>query len=311
MIPLEPVALLVAAAAAITGIFLALGVSRRLRKPTEDELFQDRLAELNKSELSDEQKKESVGWMEYWNNLYNRTGRIPADPSSAGRGVIAALVVAALVGTLLFPGGIVGLLTMPIAAVFLARTYFVFEANRRTKTLDRQLPMLLSSLRANLQASSTPQGALIAVADEMPAPLGDELKMLRAELEVNVPMEEALRALAERVNSREIKFLVSSIETAISSGEDLDPQLETIQGIVEQRTRIRNKLASAVSEVTPALWVSGIIIPAGVLFSFYQSESNRAFWFSLTGIIALFIVAGLYVAGLFISYKLVKGVENT
>lgn len=311
MIPLEPVALLVAVAAAMTGIFLTLGVARRLRRPTDEEAFQDRLAELNRSELDEGEDKEETGWFHYWNGLYNRTGRIPNDPQSAGRGVLILIVLAGLFGALVFPGGAIGLLTMPVAAAFAARFYFRFEANRRTKTLDRQLPLLLSSLRANLQASSTPQSALIAVADEMPAPLGDELKILKSELEVNVPLEEALRGLANRVDSREIKFLISSIETAVSSGEDLDPQLETIQKIVEQRTRIRNKLSSAVSEVTPALWVSGIIVPGGLLFSFYQSEANRAFWFSLFGIIALLVIAALYCAGLFVSYKLVKGVENT
>lgn len=311
MTPLEPLALFIAVTVAIVGITLTLGVARLIRKPSAEEQFQDKLAELNKSELNDEEREESEGWMAYWNSLYGKTGRVANDPASAGRGVIIIAVLGAVFGLGVFPGGAVGLLIMPIGLIALAKVYFGFEASRRTKTLDKQLPLLLSSLRANLQSNSTPQGALISVSDEIPAPLGDELKILRSELEVNVPLEDALRGLAERVDSREIRFLISSIETAVSSGQDLDPQLETIQQIVEQRTRIRSKLSSAVAEVTPALWVSGLIIPASLLFSFYQSDTNRQFWLSLWGIVAFITVAVLYLAGLFISHRLVKGVENT
>lgn len=311
MLPLEPLTALIALSVLLIGVFLALGVSRLISKPSSEEAFQDKLAEIHKSELEEDDTDEKQGWMEYWRNAYARTGRISADPDAPGKGVIVAMFAMALFGLFIFPGGVFGIPLGVVAAPVAAHFFFNFEANRRSRTLEKQLPLLLSSLRANIQARATPQSALMSVADEIPAPLGDELKLLRAELNVNVPIDQALANFSDRVDSRELKFLASSIDTAVSSGQDLDPQLETIQRIVEQRTRIRNKLSAALSEVSTALWVSGVIIPAALVYSFYSSDTNREFWFSFFGLIALLVVAGLYATGLFISYRLVKGVEKT
>ena len=312
MISLEPFVLLIALGVLLIGVSLSLGISRLISKPTEEEEFKAQIAEINRSELEDDEGEEKSGWMHYWETLYLRSGRPLQDPHGPGKAVIVILIIGTLFGTLIFPGGIIGAIFAPALVLFASSGLLKAEANKRSNTLVKQLPLLLSSLRANIQARSTPQSALIAVADEIPSPLGDELKILQSELNVNVPLENALANLSDRVESREIKFLVSSIDTAVASGEDLDPQLETIQRIVEQRTRIRNKLATAVSEVSVSLWVAGLTIPAAFIFSYLQSEENQQFWFgSLLGLGSLAAVIVLYLGGLFTSYKLTKGVEKT
>lgn len=224
--------------------------------------------------------------------------------------IIVALVAFG-VGFLVWPGDPVAGLAFALLSLVAIRMYYIFEANRRTKTLEKQLPLLISGMRANLQANATAQAAIVAVAEEIPSPLGDELRILRNDIELNVKLEEALGRLSERVPSREIKFLISAIEIAVKSGTDLDPQLVIIQDVVDKRTRIRQRLASALAEVQPALLVSGIMIPAALVFNFYSDPANKAFWFSFNGLIALGIVGFLYAIGLFISKKLVEGVEKT
>lgn len=302
----------VAIGTGLVALFLALGLGRFISRPADEELFDAQLADLRRSELEEATEDETpTGWFAYWDNLYSQTGRTSYTPGTAGKLVLGVAIFAGVLGGLVWPGDLIGGLGFAVGSIVILHAVFTGEKNKRAKTLDRQLPNLLSSLRAQIQSGATPQQALIKVADDIPSPLGDELKLVKAELNVNVPMEDALTSFAERVKSREIKFLVSSIQIAVNSGSDLDPQLGTIQKIVAQRARISQKLATAVAQVQPALWVSGIIIPGAFVFSYTSSENNKEFWTSFYGLLGLGVVAALYVAGLFISRKLVKGVENT
>lgn len=308
-------ALLASVLVGMTAIFLILAVARVANASTDFEKFQQEIDDLNKSELDLDRKPvdeiNPKSWTGFWLRLYNNTGRIATSPAQPGRLAIIGALIMFGVGFLVWPRDVIAGIGFAAGFLVCLRIYFLFEAKRRMKTLEKQLPQLISGLRANLQASQTPQAALMNVAEEMPSPLGDELKALRNDIEVNVPLEEALDRMAQRVPSREIKFLVSAIQIAIASGADLDPQLIVIQTVIDNRTKMRQKLASAIAEVQPALLVSGIMIPAAFIFSLYSDPSNKTFWFSFNGLVAAGVVAALYAAGMLISKKLVNGVEKT
>lgn len=307
-------AILAAILVGATAMFLVLSIARASTSSTEYEKFEQSIIDINKSELEEDKKKEGYidtkTWGGFWYKLALNAGINPDSPDAPGRSAIVISLISGAVGFLVWPRDILaGIVFMFLALVGL-RFYYVNNAKKRTRTLQRQLPLLISGLRANLQANQTPPNALTTVAKDMPSPLGDELRITSAELEVGVHLDEALDRLATRVPSRDIQFLVSAIQIAVKSGSDLDPQLKIIQEIVDNRTRLQQKLAAAIASVNPTIWVSAITIPAMFIFQFFSSPQNRNFWFSLNGIVALIIVAFLYAVGLFISKKLVDGVEK-
>lgn len=311
-IPILPIlaAMLVGAVA----IFLMLGLRRVAVRSTKLEKFEQDIANLTASEITSDTKEEIAidekSWSGFWLKKYISTGRIPANLEQPGRFAIVVAVVSFGIGFLIWPGDFFGGLLFAGLSLAGINLYYNFERKRRTQVLERQLTLMISSLSANIRANQTPTASLINIADDVPSPLGDELRLLKNDLEVNVPLSEALKKFSDRVPSRELKFLISAIEIAIESGADLEPQLTIIQGIVDNRTRIRQKLASALASVQPALLISGIMIPAGLIFSFYSDKTNQQFWTSFNGLIALAIVAFLYAMGLFLSKKLVDGVEK-
>lgn len=301
-------------AVGLTVMFLVLAIARAATSSPELEKFKAQIEEITRSELEEDRKtKEAIetkSWNGYWYHLVESTGRTPVSIEQPGRMVLIAVVTLAAFGLLVFPGGILGLIALPIGSIFLIRGVLVAEAKKRMNTLNKQLPQLIAGIRANITAGQTPQNSLISVADDVPSPLGDELKAMKQELEVNVPVDVALDHLAERVPSHDIKFLVSAIKIAATSGTDLAPQLKVIDTIINNRTRLNQKLATALSSVAPTIWVSAITIPAMFIFQFASSPENRDFWFTLEGIVIIIIVSGLYAGGLWISKKMVKGVEN-
>ena len=318
-IPTNPYMLLVILGVVTCAISLVLAVQRTLRNPSQNASFNEALRMYTAgSELDIDtalnrsgKPKESLShrWYTYWHNMATSSGAIPKSPEAPGHTAVSAGILGAAFGFLVTPGGIVGAILVGFLGVFGYRTYLGTQARKRISTMEKQLPNLLSGMRANLQAGATPQQALMSVADDMPSPLGDELKILKRDLDVNIGMHAALADLASRVPSREMQFLVASIEIAMRSGVDLDPQMETIQGIVAQRTRIRQKLKAAIAQVKPTKLLAMAAVPGMFVFSM-QDPDNRGYWFG-EGLFMLVVDAILYGLGVFVISMMVKRVENT
>ena len=309
----SPTILLLVVTVMATVILLIMAVHRELQAPAKRQSFEAALQIISQSELdidtalnATEKKKRS--WFEYWAFQAEESGKVIKDKQAPGRMVIGAMIFGALFGVLVVPGGPMGLL-VPIGLVVAFWAWFGAERRKRVIAMEKQLPQLLSGMRANLQAGATAQQAIVSVADDLPAPLGDELRTLKRDLNVNVPLEDALNGLAERVPSREMQFLVASIEIAVRSGADLDPQLATIQDIVTQRTRIRQKLRAAVAQVKPTKGLAYGAVPLMFVMSIRDAE-NRAYWFG-PGLLVLIGTVILYTLGGFVIRTMVRSVENS
>lgn len=172
------------------------------------------------------------------------------------------------------------------------------------------MPLMLAALRSQMHAGVTVQGALMNVADDLPSPLGDEVRQVRRDVNVSIPLDQALDALAARVKSRQMQFLVSSIGIAVKSGSDLVPQLVTIEEISQQRARIEGKIKSAVALAKPTAIMAAAAPPLMFLY-FSFSDANYLTYFLTDGLLLIAIAAVLYAAGLFIVRQMVKNVENT
>lgn len=308
---------LVAVLAGVMAFFIILAASAASKKTTHQDIMSQRLATLMDSEIENddydmpEQAEQKVTWNSYWLKLYKKTGRVPEDDATPGRIPLVIGGVLGAFGFLVYPGDVFGLFVGLGIGLYAPYAWLNFEVKRRARTLDKQLPQLLNSLRSNIQGGYTPDAAIKQCADEIPAPLGDELKKVRDDTKVNIPMIEALQRMSERIDSPDIKFMLAAIEISLTEGSSLDEQLEIIQGISRQRVRIQQRLAAAVANVKPTLYVAGFVIPASLVFSIYSSPQNKEFWFSFMGIIGIVVVAALYGIGLFATHKLVKNVENT
>lgn len=297
-------------AAMVFAIFM--GVDRMLDKNTGYDDFRERLRSSTISEFNEDKDEIQLNsWNKRWYDANIKAGKIPDDPEAPGRLITIILFAGFFGGFFIWPGGVLGGIVFPASIIGGYVLVLSSSARKRINQIDKQLPLMISHLRANLQSGSTAQQALIGITDDIPSPLGTELKVLRDQVNVNVSLSEALNDLSNRVPSREMKFLTSSIEIATSSGADLEPQLKIIQGILHQRRKQAQLLATAVSSVAPSLWVAGGAVPVALLWSLNSSPENKEFWQSPIGLAALVVVIFLYGTGLFVNKKMVRNIENT
>lgn len=296
---------------------LTLAVWRTLKRPPEGEAFDKALETMTTgSELSPTTSAlmassgngKKWSWNSWWLEGAEQTGREPQTPNSPGKVMGVVTLVMLLFGILVFPGGVAGIL-VPLVGILAVRLWMMIEQAKRKLAMEKQLPLMLSSLRSNIHAGVTIQVALMKVSEDLPAPLGDEIRRVRDEVNVAVPLEVALQRMSERVGSRLVQFLVSSIGIAIRSGSDIVPQLITIEDIVRQRARIAGKIRSAVALAKPTSYLA---IAAPPLMFLYMALTQKGYveFFLTNGILVGLVGLFLYVSGAIIIQLMVSNVEK-
>lgn len=296
---------------------LTLAVYRSLTSGSDKAKFDEALAIIQSSEITEldtsmQKEDEDDGqwsWNKFWYKKAVQAGRVPADSSTPGRYAAGAAAIGIVFGFFVFPGGIGGIIIAPVV-LLLAFVWLGFEANKRRNTLDKQMPVLLSSLRSQMHAGVTVQAALINIADDIPSPLGDEIRQVKQDVNVSIPLEQALDSLAARVKSRQMQFLVSSIGIAVRSGSDLVPQLVVIEEISRQRFRIEGKIKAAVALAKPTAYLA---IAAPALMFIYGALTNPKYlpYFFGDGLIFGLGALVAYILGIATVQFLIRNVEKT
>lgn len=308
---MENMPILIGVFGAVMVISLLLAVTSMLRELKSDNSFAEQLKNVSRSEFDAEAKEENAieRWNRYWYEKNLRAGGNSRDLDGPGRTAIILAGVGLVVGSIVLSNIIVGMIASGIL-VFSYSSILSIKRSKRVKKMEAQIPSLLFDMRANLQSNQTATQAIMNVVDDMQEPLGEELALMREEVNVGISLETALRNLAYRVGSSEMAFLVASIEIAVISGTDLEPQLKIIQHITEERQKSAYKLSAAVASVQPTLWISGLVIPVMFVWSWFSDPSNREYWTTFQGMIFGVVITILYGIGFILSNRFVKTIEK-
>lgn len=295
---------------------LTIAAWRTFNRPAGGDRFEEALQKITGgSDLSAEDmsitssgKKFNFNWNSFWLDTVEKAGRQVKDPGAPGRAMLGVAAIAMFYGVAVYPGGSNGVFA-PLVALGAVYVWLGFEKGKRKGALEKQLPLLLSSLRTQMNAGVTIQGAIIGVADELPSPLGDEIRQVKADVSVSVPLEQSLENLASRVESRLFHFLVSSIGIALRSGSDLVPQLITIEEIVRQRSRIQGKIRSALALAKPTAYLAMAAPPGMAAYLFLTKPEYPAYFFGI-GFPFFGLCVLLYGAGIFTIRIMISNVDK-
>lgn len=334
---MSPVVTLAVASFALLAVSLVLAVNRSLSSPGRVARFEEALAAISRSEFDDPtidtalkagEKQPRRSWNQYWYDTFSAAGlgtvqeRPPAGLSGQDLtvwrdqqkakpgGLMLAVTGLSLLFGLVAVGGPPGLF-VPVAAVVLVRMFLAGQAGKRNAAIEKQLPLLLQGLSAQAAAGLPIIPSIQTVAPEIAAPLGDEIRLLAGDLSLGVDLRDALPRMAERVPSRELRFLAASMDIANGSGKDIGPQLRLIHEQVVQRTRIQQKLRAAIATAQPTAYLAYASVPAMFLYNIRTPEA-KAFWFgSSFGFVMLAVVITLYTLTVVAIRLMIKNVEDT
>jgi tight adherence protein B len=195
------------------------------------------------------------------------------------------------------------LLSFPAAVLFCLIPYFVasIRKRQRMRKFERQLPDALDLVARSLRAGHAFSGGLQMVADEFDDPLGIEFQRTVAQINFGLSTEQALKALANRVDCADLKFFAISVIIQRESGGNLAEILENISSLIRGRFKLRGKIRTLTAEgkLSAAILV-GIPFFIAFALSFVNPEYVRVLLTDPTG--KMLVAAALIMMGLGIAW---------
>lgn len=296
-------------------VLLAVLIYISVKRNKSQTSYDDQLEELLQDDFTpDLSGKESivVRWNRHWGGILQDSGvgKYSLETNAAGRDVFLLGVGSGVLGAVISGQIILGVL-MPAAVIFAISMFLKMRSNKKSESLDLQLPGFLGSVKSSLHAADSNERAMIKAIDAMPSPLYDDLLVVKRRLLANGTFEESLQELREITTSRDLRFLCACMIQAATSGASMIEQIDTIQKTLEDRRRVSDEIKKAEKTVQPAIILATFVIPGLFLGSYLMDASAREFWFvTPMSWVAIIATIALYVIGMLLARKQINKIRD-
>jgi tight adherence protein B len=155
---------------------------------------------------------------------------------------------AGLVGFLLASGGLLMTVVFLLAGLFLPWFYLGFKRSRRVKVFNSQLADTLQLMAGSLSAGLSFAQSLDTVVREGTEPVTSEFKRSLVEARLGVPIEDALEAVAARMQSEDFKWVVMAVRIQRDVGGNLSEVLGQVSTTIREREYLRRQVKALSAE---------------------------------------------------------------
>ncbi len=160
---------------------------------------------------------------------------------------------------------VIALIAAAGGAIFIARGLIERRRGNRRDAFVAQLPEVARMLSNGAAAGLSMQQAVRMASRELADPAGAELKRVIEEIEVGRSVEDALDALADRLPSREVAVLMTTITIQQRAGGDTVRALGELAATLEARKDLRREIKTLLSGVVFTSYVVAGIGGATIL----------------------------------------------
>ena len=123
-----------------------------------------------------------------------------------------------------------------------------WKRKRKTLKIERYMPDAMELLARSLRAGHTLSGTLDLVSQEIPPPLGTEMRITYDEQKLGLSMPQAFRRMGERVASQDLRYFVTAVIIQSETGGNLSEILENIGLIIRDRLKLKGKVQGLTAE---------------------------------------------------------------
>lgn len=143
--------------------------------------------------------------------------------------------------------------------------YVNYLAHKRMRKFLEQLPDGLDIMAQGLKAGLGLGQAQAYVAKEMPDPIGTEFAVFMEELNLGLPIGEALGNFVERLPLPEMRLFSTALSVQREVGGSLAELLNNLADVIRERFRVEREINSLTAQNRMAAWVVCSLPP--VLFA--------------------------------------------
>ncbi len=198
----------------------------------------------------------------------------------------------------------------PVAAaigVWGAAIFLNWQRQKRIEAFINQLPDVARLLANASAAGLALRTALAMAAEELEAPAGDELAQVAEQLSLGRSIDDTLGELAERLPSRELVVLVTTLVLSNKAGGPVVNSLRNLTQTLEDRKETRREVRTMLSEVNATAFTVPLLGLGSLLLVNSSNEGALArVTGSPVGQILVLVALGLYTVGFFVIRRLGK-----
>lgn len=165
---------------------------------------------------------------------------------------LAGILICMIMGYLFYDTWIGGICLSP-GAVLLCHFYSRWKERRKKKQTLLEFKELLYTLSANLKTGYSVENAWLGARKDMSllypqeSRIMNELDIIASQLHLNVPIEKAVNAFAERTGLEEIQSFAEVLSTAKRSGGNLVHMMDKTANIIAEKIEVEQEIQTILS----------------------------------------------------------------
>ncbi len=147
--------------------------------------------------------------------------------------------------------------------------YAMYLARKRLRKFLEQLPEGLDMMAQGLQAGMGLTQSLTYMCKEMPDPLGTEFSVFMEEMNLGLPIADALMTLQRRIPFQEMRLLSTALMVNREVGGSLAELLNRLSDVIRERFRIERQIKTLTAQNRLSAWVVSSLPPLLAVFMFF------------------------------------------
>lgn len=183
------------------------------------------------------------------------------------------------------------------------------KAKKRMAMLAEQLPEAVELMVRSLRVGHPLSSAINIVATEVPDPLGSEMGIISDEAAYGRDMGEVLKAMAERLDNQDLRFLAVAVTIQQQSGGNLAEILAGLAKVIRARFRLFRRVAAITAEAKwsgnllsgfPLLALAGINV---IKPDYFDEVMESPYFIPACFVVGIFLVLNIIVMRALVDIK--------
>lgn len=217
---------------------------------------------------------EQLSHMRQLNTVLGQMGRITAplqrDIMQAGMTMTVGTLLLSAACLAVFGFFVVRMLTfsalLGIGAGFvLSFVPFIYVKRKKAQRLrkfEEQFPEAIDLIGRALRAGHAFTTGLVMAAEEIPAPVGEEFKLLYDRQNFGMPLPDAMKAFAARIPLIDARFFVTAVLTQRETGGNLGEVLDNLADVIRERFKVKRQVRVLTAHGRITGWVLAGLPPS-------------------------------------------------
>jgi tight adherence protein B len=171
-------------------------------------------------------------------------------PGLLFRMLLAGVVAAAVLVTMdvLAGGWFVSLMVGLVGGGYIPLAMVLHARSQRLEKVEKQLPDSIDFIERAMRAGHSFSSSIQMAGEETPEPLAREFRIVFEQINYGIPMDEALKSLAQRLPNPHVNYFVVSVLIQRDTGGNLTELLRHVSHSVRERVKFSGELRILSSE---------------------------------------------------------------